>query len=500
MNIEGDKNYPEILNNLEEKIETLGGKIQSILDQINISNEIQVETVKLLQWIHGQNQIANDGIERLAMDMPIHSNSAISSGVSELRTLMDRKLAIYIAHLNLVKQTCNLALREVPKAIGQIRCVFLVHSIPMWDALADVYAAMVPDARFDPIVASLNSTPLGGSEFLGEDEVSRSLDGLGIPHLRFDMADSYQALEILKGLRPDIIFRQQQWESPLPPAFHTNELTFARICVVPYGMNVLANFGEQSDGEVSSLAFDQAYHRAAWKVFCETALTQSFYRSFKHSDPQKFLLSGYPKLDRLRQARGTGKWPIPEPNGRTFRVVWAPHYSLNGGVGFGVFNRIYQDMIQWARSSPDIQFVFKPHPALFRSILSQDDVALFRQLWLAQSNCGIEEEQYGALFDASDLMITDGVSFLTEYHLFEKPLVFFDSGNHVPFNALGKVAEKCAHRVTSFDGLKEAVLGYKAKKPWRLASEREELLALLQPNTERAADFILNSIAADLRA
>lgn len=491
--------FVDAIGGLAKKIELLDQKLSDLAEQQKIQGEIQVETVKLFGNFYSQHQVTSQNIEQFAADLPAKFDSGISRGIEELQKEMERKLATYVAHLNVIKQTCNLALRETPKSVGQIRCVFLVHSIPMWDALADVYAAMVADARFEPLVISLNSTPLGHGEFLGEDEVSRSLDKQGIAHLRFDMRDSFQALDILKGLRPDIIFRQQQWDTPLPPAFHTHELTFARICVIPYGMNVLSSFGGEPTGEISPLAFDQPYHRAAWKVFCETSLTQSFYRSFKHADPEKFLLSGYPKLDRLQQAKGNGKWPLPERAGGAFKVIWAPHYSIHGGVKFGVFDRIYQDMIKWAQQSPDIQFVFKPHPALFQTTLSQQDVALFRKLWLAQPNCAIEEEQYGELFDASDLMITDGVSFLTEYHLFEKPLIFYDSGHHVPFNALGRVAEKCSHRVTSFKDLRRAVLDYKAGKPWAFSEERKELMSLLQPRAERAADYILNSIASDLR-
>jgi hypothetical protein len=48
------------------------------------------------------------------------------------------------------------------------------------------------------------------------------------------------ALDILRNLMPDVMFRQQQWESPLPPGMRTLEISFARICVVPYGVGCSA--------------------------------------------------------------------------------------------------------------------------------------------------------------------------------------------------------------------------------------------------------------------
>lgn len=492
---------------LLEQIKTLAGdvgrlnqKLDDLAAHQGIQSEIQLEAAKAIHLLRNEQQVLAGALQDALGGPNSEPRTSAVNETKELRRLLEGVAAHQANEINVLKQTCNIIFRQSHNGRQRFRCIFLVHSIPMWDALADVYCSMVRDDRFEPIVISINSSPLGRGVFTGEEAVSQFLQEQGIPHLRFNMGNSYEGLDILKSLGPTIIFRQQQWDGCLPPAFRTQELTFARLCLVPYGMTIVTSFGDHSGDGLTPLAFDQQYHRAAWKVFCENEISCSYYRSFNHSDPEKFVVSGYPKLDRLLQAKGKGIWPLEERNGRTFRVVWAPHYSLGeNGPGFGVFNLIWKDMLDWAKKAPDIQFVLKPHPALFREVINAEAVTSFRKLWLSQPNCGIEEGLYGELFDASDVLVTDGISFLTEYHLFGKPLVFFDSGHHAPFNSLGKMAEACSDRVRSFEELRAAVLEYKRGKKWGYEAERAKLLEVLLPNDEPAANYILGSIAEGLR-
>lgn len=403
-----------------------------------------------------------------------------------------------------LRQIGNLLSRKAGRSTAAIRCVFLVHAIESWDAQIDCYEAMREDGRYDPLVVSINRRFPGDSGFRGEAETSAALDAAGIAHIRLGMEPSWPALDILRALQPDVIFRQSQWEADVPPAFATARINFARICSVPYGMSIVGKFAPEdtSVGGVDPRSFDQEYHRMAWRVFCETEQTRRYFLQFSHSDPAKFIVSGYPKLARLLRARDEDDaWPVGDPTGRRFRVIWAPHYSIGTDwLGFGVFDRIYRDFLEWARSRPDIDFVLKPHPALFTSAvrdngMSQQVIDDFRTDWSALPNCSLELGTYARLFAASDMMVTDGLSFFTEYPIFEKPLVFFDSERHVPMNALGDKALACAHRVTSFATMKAAVEDYAKGAVWPYEAERKALLDILFPGGGKPVDIILDAIA-----
>ncbi|KQO79762.1 CDP-glycerol glycerophosphotransferase family protein [Rhizobium sp. Leaf262] len=491
---------PQSLTDVAASLDALREQMDVVSKQVEMQGEIQLEIAKLLQSLHSSQQSIPEQIIG-GVDACLKARDGDKLPVTkDVFSQLDARLSHLMVGMHTLKQVSNLTLREIRPTEQVVRVVFIVQSIPMWDALVGVYQAMVDDERFHPMVVSINHSQLGRGEFTGEMDVHKGLDLQGIPHLRMNVAP-YDALDILRSLQPDVVFRQQQWDVPVPAGLRTNEITFARICVVPYGMGVLANPEAKNEEEEAYEAnYDQNYHRMAWRVFCETEQTQTYYRSFQHSDPEKFILSGYPKLGRLLEERGQGEWPLAEPNGRTFRVIWAPHHSLAvHGAGFGVFHEMHADMLEWARSSPDIQFVFKPHPALDYSaprsgVLTQQSYNAFQQSWSDLPNCTICRGDYAKLFDASDLMLTDGVSFLTEYHLFRKPLIFIDSGVHAAFNALGRLAERAAHRVHTFQQMKQAALDYKQGKTWQLEEEREELLNVLLPSPVPATRVILDSI------
>jgi hypothetical protein len=406
-----------------------------------------------------------------------------------------------------LRQIVNLISRKAGQSTQRIRCMFLVHAIESWDAQIDIYEAMRKDVRFEPLVVSINRRFPGDGSFRGEDLTSAALDDQGIAHLRLGMDPAWPALDILRALAPDVIFRQSQWEDDVPAAFGTEHLNFARLCAVPYAIATISQFAP-SDTSVEGAAersFDQAYHRMAWRVFCETEQSRSYFLQFRHCDPAKLIVSGYPKLTRLlRSINEPERWPIDSGAARRFRVIWAPHHSLGTNwLGFGVFDRVYARWLEWARMRTDIDFVLKPHPALFSTavstgVITQRAMDSFLAEWRTLPNCALELGIYGHLFAASDLMVTDGVSFLTEYPPFEKPLIFFDSGRHVPMNLVGDKALACAHHVSTFEGMCAAVDGYAQGAPWPLEVERAALLEMLLPNDRDPTDVILDAVAAGM--
>ncbi|MFT3964486.1 MAG: hypothetical protein QM690_01205 [Sphingobium sp.] len=470
-----------------------------------------------LMLVEGLVQLANglaDVEERLAERIHVEIAEAEARLLMRMRTelgMTERQISGNISSEAAdLRQIGHLASRKAGRIGPRIRCIFLVHAIESWDAQIDIHEAMLRDDRFEPIVASINRRFPGDSVFRGEDETSAALDRAGIHHIRLGMEPSWSGLDILRALHPDVIFRQSQWEADVPPAFQTARINFARICSVPYGMGTVAKYSpdDTSEGGVNEKTFDQFYHRMAWRIFCETDQTKAYFTQFRHSDPDKFIVSGYPKLNRLLRARDEAEiWPVAAGSGgRRFRVIWAPHYSVGTEwLGFGVFDHIYEDFLAWARARTDMDFVLKPHPALFSAAvqtgsMTQEALDGFLRDWCDLPNCAVELGTYAHLFAASDMMVSDGVSFFAEYPIFEKPLVYFDSGHHVPMNILGDAALACAHRVTSFEEMRGAVEAYAAGAEWAFEAERQAFLNILFPRDRAPVDIILDAIAEGMDA
>ena len=496
----------DVLADLSSQLQTLLDEVAHLKAQNQTTQDLQVEMVNFLGLWRQNSEAMNMAVVEEANQIRTADKAALTQLRDDIRRQADRQYGELIQQLRLIKQAANETQKKIATPVNRVRCVFLVHVIEAWDALIDVYQAMRNDARFEPLVATINRRFPGEAGYGGEAETSQALTAAGIPHIRLGMGNSYEALDILRGVMPDVVFRQSHWDDDIPPAFSTSELAFTRLCSVPYGTSIVQRFGihEAVSSEVSHLAFDQPYHRQAWRVFCETEITRDYFQSFAHSNPNKFILSGYPKLERLLRGADNPHWPIANSKPGAFRVIWAPHHSVGRNwLGFGVFHQMFREMLNWARSSPDIEFVLKPHPALARMAVSEGNVpreecdAFFAE-WSALPNCCVAHGQYAELFAASDLMITDGLSFLTEYHLFRKPLIFFDSREHVPFNRLGQMAADSAHTVTNFETMKAAVLDYQKGMAWPLEKEREALLSMLFPADKPAVEVILGEIYKEI--
>jgi len=495
------------------RLDKIGQDISELREHQQLNGEVMLEVAKFFELLLKTGDAQTGATLRAIQDAEINTQDLVMQSTNDIVKLLVKLFTDSHQSLqqqfHMLKQLGNAAVRKIPVTSAPIRSVFLVHAIESWDALADVYEAMLDDPRFDPIVATINRHFPGDSSYGGVEKTSEALTAMGVRHLRLGMQDSYEALDILRALQPEIIFRQSHWEGDVPPGFRTQEIGFARICAIPYGMSIVQYFssGEAGleGGRLSSWAFDQPYHRVAWRIFCETEQTREYFKSFLHSDPGKLVLTGFPKLHRLQKAIGQGRWPIADGNKRAFRVIWAPHYSVgNSWLGFGVFHQIYAQMLNWAKSDPDTQFVLKPHPALFNFVKSEgvvpsDALEAFRKQWDELPNCATYEGPYAELFDASDILITDGLSFLTEYQLFGKPLVFFDSKRHVPLNALGKMALACAHHVYSFDEFRAVTEEYRNGRPLGFEKERQLLLKTLLPSEVPPVKIILDDIAEGCR-
>lgn len=386
---------------------------------------------------------------------------------------------------------------------NKIKCVFIVHAIESWDCQMDIWKKMLSDSRFKPIVISVDRHFPGDDGFGHEDITSSELDKLGIPHLRFGGEVANDALNLLISMEPDIIFRQSQWDDDYPEAFRTKNLIFTRLCSVPYGMSTVGEFrkGENPSSNISDKSYNTEWHRLCWRVFCENNITKRNFLHFNNLNPEKFVVSGYPKFDLLLHAsKNLGTWPI-ECSKNNFRVIWAPHYSVGiKGLGFGTFDKNYNDFLSLAKNNPEIDFVLKPHPALFNQVISENKISKneldnFISEWLDLDNCALSFGRYAELFAASDLMITDGISFLTEYQIFNKPIIYIDSGHHVKMNFIGDKSIAACHKLNMFDDVCKAIFYYKEGGEWHYGKQREELISILFPRKENSASIILDEIA-----
>ena len=344
-----------------------------------------------------------------------------------------------------VLDAVNYSIRRRPLTGARTKVLVLVHHIEAWDSLGSLVDELSRADDFEVVVASIPRHFRGAEGFVDEDLVHEGLASRGVPHLRFSHGDDGDRLAVVRALSPDIIFRQSQWDADVPSAYSTRNLAFARLCLVPYEMiGLIENVPLHG---VDDTAVDERYHRIAWRVFCAGEHARAVAAAHGSLGGAQFVATGHPKADRLRSAQPG--WPVRRPDGQAprQRIVWSAHHTVSEGwTNFGMTHLVVDDMLAWARSAPDVDFVFMPHPALTpfvrddASLLSGARYDAFVSDWCALPNATIYEGgDYAPVLAASDVMVTDGLSMLVEYQFMGKPLVFLERPDHRPFNDAGRL-------------------------------------------------------------
>lgn len=395
-----------------------------------------------------------------------------------------------------------------------IRVVFLGLYFEAWDALDEIYQIMLKDPRFEPIVISLPRKLTGQLRYAEEDKAHALFESRGIENMRFDFggdsSSNQEGLAKLKELAPDYVFVNYPWQRNYQPALRFDKLIpFTRLAYVPYFSLVMVDEpddepgGGQSDAPVATHLFKQRLHQVASLVFTQDRLIVDAYSKTERGNSYVHFF-GSPKIDALaKEAReGKANWPI---NGAGFRLVWAPHHSYSPHwLNFGVFSKIYQDMLAFAKANPDIQIVLRPHPFLFstltdRKVLTETELSEFRAAWDALPNTYVDQDgSYAELFLATDVLVTDGISFLGEYPIVtNKPTIFFENEGHWKFTTTGELAAAASVKVKNFAELEQAILSARENGLPSREIEIKKLIEASSPNLGESARLIVEQVWKD---
>jgi hypothetical protein len=395
-----------------------------------------------------------------------------------------------------------------------IKVLFLGLYFEAFDALEEIYQKMASDERFEPIVLSLPRKLTGQLAYADEEKAHAFFEAKNIPHIRLNTggsgSENSQGLAVISDLAPDYVFVNYPWQRNYQPALRFDKLVeFTRLAYVPYFSLVMVDEpddepgGGQQGSLVATHLYKQRVHQLASLVFTQDKLVREAYASTERGNSHVHFF-GSPKIDSLRYEAQEGKasWPIP---GQGFRLVWAPHHSYSPHwLNFGVFKEIKDEMLAFAKANQDIQIVLRPHPFLWstltdRKVLTEADLSSWRNEWDALSNTSVDEDgSYAELFLATDILITDGISFLGEYPLVTgKPTIFFENKDHWALSPVGELAAASSIRVSSFGELESTILLARESRLPKRENEIAELVAASSPYPGESAKKIIEQIFLD---
>jgi len=443
----------------------------------------------------------------------LHRLREVARDVAETRSVSHevRDTQHHLAHQRhletmAVLDAVNYSVRHQPLTGSRTTVLFLVHHIEAWDSLDSLVRELMQAPDFEVVVASIPRHFRGADGFVDEDLVHEGLVRRGVPHLRLAHGDDADRLAVVRALGPDVIFRQSQWDADVPAAYSTRNLAFARLCLVPYEtIGLIENVPLHG---VDDTAVDERYHRTAWRVFCAGPHARDVAARHGSLGGQQFVATGHPKADRLRTV--TPAWPLLRPGGDVprLKIAWSAHHTVSEGwTNFGMAHLVIDDMLAWARSAPDVDFVFMPHPALppfvrdEASLLSPERYDAFLSDWSELPNTTIHDDgDYAPVLAASDVMLTDGLSMLVEYQFTGKPLIFLERPDHRPFNEAGRLLLSGVQAVPDVDAARSVISSLTDERRADVARrQRENIEALFEegPAAPRIVAELRAAVALD---
>lgn len=154
----------------------------------------------------------------------------------------------------------------------------------------------------------------------------------------------------------------------------------------------------------------------------------------------------------------------------------------------------------------NVSFIFKPHPNLRNGLIengymkSVDEYETYLDEFRKLPNASVcEEGDYLALFDTSDGIINDSISFIGEYLYVDKPMLFLERPEQC-FDELGRALVKAHYKACGEDymGIDNFVNDVVINENDYMKQQREEIfseeLDYYSKNGIRASEYVYKDI------
>lgn len=382
---------------------------------------------------------------------------------------------------------------------NKIRVGFVTDNAAMWcgDKLYNYFAR---DKRFEPTVflclqrnKSTVKTVIDDFHHGTKQFKSR---GLNV----FPISDPQTQIP-----KQDVIFFLRPYFNYYPDAFQMHKLTANTLIIhIPYGLKV----SQTNRGSLT----DYPIFRIIWKGFFENSQVIKTLDGYCKLGMPRGLYSGLPKLDAFFADIKKIKfdWKMTQRNAK--KIIWAPHWSINGGAKYATFQWNWRFMYEFAKAHPETSWVVKPHPHLLHSAVESgvfSSTAAFEEYlkaWNDLPNAQVYTgAYYHAIFTTSDGMILDSGSFIGEYQYVHKPMIFLTRESE-QFNEIGREILNVSYLVDGRDlnGIAKLMqkIFIEGGDPKRSVREEffDKYLNYYKHNGMTASEFIYKNIRDELES
>lgn len=323
----------------------------------------------------------------------------------------------------------------------KVRVAFFVLNADIWK-FEEVLAILEDDQRFEPVIVVCPPINLRDEDINSKMDKAYDFFKQNSHNVVYSFDEKRQRyIDVKKELSPDIVFFTNPYGYTLKKYRIENYLDVL-TCYSQYSFIL----------EEREHFFNSVFHNLLWKAFYETKAHKELAERYAVNNGVNVEVTGYPGIDSLVYAERLDNGVWKHKDNRLKRIIWAPHWSIvergHGRPSASNFLKLSEFMLDFVELYCDkIQVAFKPHPYLKNTLYQHPDWGKERAesyygRWKDIENGQLETGNYADLFNSSDAMIFDSISFIAEYLFSGKPSMFMKASPDVPiqFNKLGKMA------------------------------------------------------------
>lgn len=285
-------------------------------------------------------------------------------------------------------------------------------------------------ATAESVVQSLSDYPQVQVEVVAIDsahevrEVGTAdfLRGRGFTPRSVDWLDAAVA-DVRSGLGAVIFY--DPWDGLRPNAAGANHAVLhgVRTAYLPYSPNAAAGH------HMEELSYNLGIHQVAWRIYAFSETQRSLFGDHCRTGSAHVRVLGTPRFDRVGRTRTAvpAEWESALSGRRVF--LWNPHFNF-GKDGWSTFLDYLEVLAGYVAKRRDVCLLIRPHFRLLRDLASmgQEGAGILEFLMgLSGEHDNIIIDtlpDYLPSFEASEALISDLSSLVTEYFLTGKPLLY----------------------------------------------------------------------------
>lgn len=297
-----------------------------------------------------------------------------------------------------------------------IKVGFIAQMPEVWDKEAPVFEKMMQDNRFRPYLIIVEPEHKGTSttkEFFSNKYSAEYI---------IDYCDKNGNEVDVGNMHFDYIFYQRPYDDFLPLKLQSENLVKqTKICYIPYAV--------QDYVADEAITLNDRFFRNVYIGFMDSAqsvdqLVRRYPGNVKKGC-QFFVDLGYPVFEKYLHLHATY-------HKEDKQITWTPRWNYSKNEGGSHFLEYKDDIVTLRDLYPKFRIVIRPHPLTFVNLLkekmiSQQELDEFLERLSANKIVLDDNKMIEDTLSQTDILISDESSFLSQYILLKKPIIYCPS-------------------------------------------------------------------------